>query len=175
MTPPPSWVPDDTCSTTERSDWSPCSALCGTGWRARTRRFFNRLGRKKCPHIDTVSKESCQGEQENCDQVSQEIIPAECPVTDWSNWSPCSQSCGSGLHVRTRLYRVSKEEQLAAGCEVQLLEKGGCVGHSPRCDSGRGANLVLAQKYLPFSFPKNLSFGTQITLIFLLKPNFCAP
>ena len=29
--------------------------------RARTRRFFNRLGRKKCPHVDTVMKQTCEG------------------------------------------------------------------------------------------------------------------
>ena len=140
VSPPSSWVPDDTCSTTEWTDWSACSVLCGAGFRARTRRFFNRLGRKKCPHIDTVTKQRCRGEQVNCDQVEEEMISAECPVTDWSNWSPCSQSCGSGLHVRTRLYRVSKEEQLAAGCSVQLVEKGGCTGQSRRCGSGPGSD-----------------------------------
>ena len=146
VTPPSSWVPDDTCTTTEWTDWSPCSVLCGPGFRARTRRFFNRLGRKKCPHIDTVTKQRCRGEQLNCDQVEEEEIPAECPVTDWSNWSPCSQSCGSGLHVRTRLYRVSKEEQLAAGCSVQLVEKGGCTGQSRRCGSDQ--RLVCQQEKL---------------------------
>ena len=107
---PSSWEPDDMCATTEWSDWSPCSVVCGTGFRARTRRFFNRLGRKKCPHVDTVMKQSCAGARRQCsgDQETQETIPETCPVTQWSNWSPCSQSCGSGLHVRTRLYTVSK-------------------------------------------------------------------
>ena len=82
-----------------------------------------------------MTKQRCRGPQLNCDQVEEEEISAECPVTDWSNWSPCSQSCGSGLHVRTRLYRVSKEEQLAAGCSVKLVEKGGCTGQSRRCGS----------------------------------------
>ena len=52
-----------------------------------------------------------------------QVIPARCGVTDWSNWSPCSQSCGSGIHVRTRLYRIDREEQQAAGRGMETWER----------------------------------------------------
>ena len=34
---------------------------CGSGFRARTRRFFDRMGRKKCPHVDIVDQDQCRG------------------------------------------------------------------------------------------------------------------
>jgi len=141
---PTDWIPDDTCATTEWTDWSTCSTPCGEGFRARTRRFFNRMGRKKCPHVDTVMKQTCQGERQLCALEEMEVVRPECAVTDWSNWSPCSQSCGSGLKVRTRLYRVSKEQQMEASCSVQLMQKGACTGDDKMCEADGGT--VCSQK-----------------------------
>ena len=61
VTAPEDWEEDDTCATTEWTIWSPCSVKCGAkeGYKIRIRRFFHRRGRKKCPHIDTVERESC--------------------------------------------------------------------------------------------------------------------
>jgi len=129
---PSSWEPDDMCAVTQWSDWSHCSVTCGRGFRARTRRFYNRLGRKKCPHVDTMEKKVCEGGLE-CSPGEVEVINPECAVTSWSDWSPCSVSCGTGLKVRTRLYRVSRQQQLEAGCSLQLMEKGPCAGRRDDC------------------------------------------
>jgi len=129
---PGDWLPDDMCTTTEWSSWSECSATCGEGFRVRTRRFYNRMGRKQCPHVETVMKKECPGKM-SCPAGSREQIDPACAVTDWSLWSPCSVSCGSGIKVRTRLYRVTRDEQLRAGCNLQLMEKGTCTGRKQDC------------------------------------------
>lgn len=139
---PSDWVPDDTCATTEWTAWSSCSVVCGQGFRARTRRFYDRTGRKKCPHVDTVAQEQCMGGRQCGPGEEEEEVRVECSVTAWSLWSPCSASCGQGLKVRTRLYRVSREEQVDGGCNVQLLQTDECSGtedcrSSSVCSQGR--------------------------------------
>jgi len=131
---PADWAPDDTCGTTEWTAWSVCSVTCGSGFRARTRRFFDRMGRKKCPHVNIVDQDACQGSRPCLPGEEEEEVRPECSVTQWSLWSPCSASCEQGLKVRTRLHRVSREEQVAAGCNVQLLQQAECSG-SEDCTS----------------------------------------
>nr|CAD7439236.1 unnamed protein product [Timema bartmani] len=47
------------CSTTPWSQLSECSVSCGVGLAMRTRRFLDRMGRKKCPHVSLLEKEKC--------------------------------------------------------------------------------------------------------------------
>lgn len=89
------------CQTTQWSAWSECSASCGIGITMRTRTFLNHLGRKRCPHITIVEKQKCMRPECTFQQV--ELPDPVCPTTQWSDWSPCSATCGKGVTIRTRV------------------------------------------------------------------------
>ncbi|KAL7024638.1 hypothetical protein ACKWTF_013141 [Chironomus riparius] len=107
------------CRTTQWTDWSECSATCGVGISMRTRTFVDRSGRKKCPHISIVEKTKCM--MPDCKITDLEIPDSNCPVAAWSDWSPCSTTCGKGVQIRTRLLLVEpnkKAECMAKGKEL---------------------------------------------------------
>ena len=61
------------------------------------------MGRKKCPHVETLEKQMCAGETPVCPTLGFEgeeqnqkkfYIAPHCAVTSWSEWSPCSVTCG---------------------------------------------------------------------------------
>lgn len=66
------------CRTTDWTDWSECSETCGIGFKMRTRRFIDKMGRKKCPLVELVEKEKCMGPQ--CLDNNQESIDPTCKV-----------------------------------------------------------------------------------------------
>ena len=74
------------------SSWSSCSASCGGGTQTRTRTCNN-------------PSPSCGGS--GCSGSSVETRPCNtqpcCTPVDggWSDWSPCSKSCGGGTQTRT--------------------------------------------------------------------------
>ena len=58
--------------------------------------FCFRMGRKKCPHVETMEKRMCAGQVSECPshQGLERVKNPHCAVTSWSDWSPCSVSCG---------------------------------------------------------------------------------
>ncbi len=78
------------------------------------------MGRKKCPHVDTMEKVMCAGKVSpvcpahspdgggvgGFDGTLSDASDPHCAVTNWSEWSPCSVSCGECLLQKCELYSV---------------------------------------------------------------------
>lgn len=80
------------CEVSEWSDWSQCSTECGVGESTRTRKVVRppANGALHCPELK--QKRPCFLKE--CD--------SPCQVSEWTDWSDCSQTCGGGTQVRQR-------------------------------------------------------------------------
>uniref|UniRef100_H3AZK0 SCO-spondin n=1 Tax=Latimeria chalumnae TaxID=7897 RepID=H3AZK0_LATCH len=94
---------NDTCPTvdgtwTPWSPWSDCPVTCGQGTQIRNRACINPPPRN--------NGSDCEGPETEAQNCSTLPCPGICPVDggwcEWSDWTPCSQSCGPGIVTRRR-------------------------------------------------------------------------
>lgn len=72
-----------------------------------------------------VEKQKCM--QPECSIADLEIPDPNCPLTPWSDWSPCSVSCGKGVQIRTRLLLVEPEKEAECRSKKDLNQQRQCV------------------------------------------------
>ncbi|XP_066014754.1 coadhesin isoform X2 [Pocillopora verrucosa] len=79
------------------SEWNTCSVTCGTGFQLRQRNCTNpppAHGGQKCDSEDFTEVRNCT--------ASACYAKVDGGFSEWSNWTTCSASCGSGFQLRYR-------------------------------------------------------------------------
>ena len=90
---------------------------------------------------------------------SQNTDDPGCRTSPWSDWSPCSNKCGSGYQRRTRLYMIPFVPNRS--CDVRLYDKQDCYMQEPSCDA-----------YSSFSNSKSVNLRSFINMfIFEVSKN----
>ncbi|CAH2281689.1 SCO-spondin [Pelobates cultripes] len=109
------------------TDWGPCSASCGGGLRQRTRTCSQRSPNGAPCGNDTMEVEECNSE----------VCPADCVLSEWSEWTECSASCGGGVSERNRTIIVPADPG-GKICTTPLVLHRSCNVHSctPECPKG---------------------------------------
>lgn len=137
---------DGMCMTTPWTDWSECSESCGVGFKSRSRQFKDRAARKKCTHVELSEREKCMGPP--CSGSDIEVPDPMCPVTEWSDWSPCSATCGKGVKMRMRLLLVEPGLQQKCSMRIELVQQRPCVDKMDCTFDMATAKEVCMEEYL---------------------------
>ncbi|KAL7674029.1 hypothetical protein ACOME3_000313 [Neoechinorhynchus agilis] len=103
---------DPRCETSEWTPWSQCSSSCGYGYETKVRHYIDSPMAIKAGCTERLrTKRLCIGKCEGNEG---------CVLTEWSDWSPCSNLCGYGTSRRFRKY-IRNE-----GCNEVLIEEKIC-------------------------------------------------
>ncbi|XP_078312840.1 A disintegrin and metalloproteinase with thrombospondin motifs adt-1-like [Crassostrea virginica] len=104
-------------SLTPWSAWGQCSVTCGPGGE-----------RTRSRGCSTTPAGSCNFQQTQSEQCVGPPCPIDGAWSDWSSWSPCSNSCGEGQETRTRTCTNPAPEHGGKDCPGEAKETRACIG-----------------------------------------------
>ncbi|KAJ1612303.1 signal peptide-containing protein [Cryptosporidium canis] len=105
------------CQVSQWTDWSACSKTCSTGSMVRYRSVImpSMNDGVPCPKLmDTVS-------------CNADVSCSPCQYTDWTAWSECSATCGTGTTSRTR--KLISAKYFIESC-IETFQAKSCKGAS---------------------------------------------
>lgn len=133
------------CSTSDWSDWSPCTGPCSY--------FSSRSIRVREPLQQGICDQSLEEERAcSCDEQvsgttgapgsnasvhlhSGEEVPIDCQWADWHEWEACTKSCNKGITHRTRDI-LRPANSLGAECLGETRQTANCHEEPCPCDLG---------------------------------------
>ena len=113
----------------EWSNWTQCSVSCGLG---KQQRFRN------CSRNGDLSTDGCQGSEVQVKTCYENECPVNGGWSDWSNWTPCSSSCGTGGQVKFRFCTNPKPQAGGDSCQGKNIMFKSCL--VKQCEKERHQN-----------------------------------
>lgn len=115
----PQQCPQD-CVVAPWSAWTECDKKCGGGMQTRSRAVLveSKYAGRECPSLQETQK------------CNQQPCPVDCVLSAWSDWTTCSQICGSGSRTRSRKITVAPAnggKQCEASLETQVCNTNPCA------------------------------------------------
>ncbi|CAF3035052.1 unnamed protein product [Rotaria sp. Silwood2] len=133
------------CRMTEWSPWSSCSVSCGHGIKTRRCAYFmpEKAIRSHCNQrtydMTSCYLASCLSSMANDNSKSSNN--AMWMVSEWSAWSHCCVTCGTGMRTRSRTMLQGRDNPQCR-LEYQLMKKEICHGMKPSCEQGRLIDMI---------------------------------
>lgn len=129
------------------SQWSVCSVRCGTGVRQR-----QRVCREKIESLVVGSwRTRCVGQHDQFEVCENEKCSMDGGWSGWSQWGPCSQTCGAGRRIRTRSCTRPAPALRGSPCPGPKTEVTSCYLNPCETYSHK-VTILNGESYLQYNF-----------------------
>ncbi|XP_011300442.1 spondin-1 isoform X2 [Fopius arisanus] len=145
------------CKTTRWGEWEPCSVTCGRGIRLRQKKYRDEqaAAANNC-NVRLTDKQECIERGPNCNGLNGDstiLNTPECELTDWTDWSECTTTCGDGIKTRSRNFanKRARKRCRAASNDLELEQTIDCQ-NQPCSENGTSGKVRKCPgEYHPWS------------------------